>query len=309
MKTHQSCESKKSVITVPLTDPHPLCVLLFLMPADCGWPCWGSRGVGLLPCLHTNWQSEKAHRGQRVFDDQLSKKREKALWRNGFHPLSLCISQSLPISLVMMMRSNQQTQNALNHWRELLTLLHVIQRGFVLTAYEQAAHQKTSFSSFIHNLPTSHASLCLFMLHLSVRQRVCVCVSLCLWGMLYLSALGNWWDINVWEHCRSLRGKMEDLMESGCPVLESWHSSLVLLLIPGDGSSQLSQTTSGEKSGNDVPKSKGKCLLLRIYLAFFSWMHNVITLQVWASVAVLFRTTSLCPVASSLSCSDKLIQW
>lgn len=140
--------------------------------------CWlwvalpASRGVGVLPCLHTN-RHQSRHRGAKDLWSVEQKERESPLkeWLSSF----LSVSLSLSITLVMMMRSNQQHRT---HWiieesSELNCMPH--KRGFVFSAYKQAAHQKYSFKSFIH---TSTRRPCL----VALPVWSCVCV------MLYLSS-------------------------------------------------------------------------------------------------------------------------
>lgn len=95
-KNCQNCESN-SVLLQLHSDLHLLCFLVFLMPADCGWPCLAPEE---LVCCHfcTLTGSKAGTEGPKIFDDQWSKKREKALWRNGFHPFSLYLSISINLS-------------------------------------------------------------------------------------------------------------------------------------------------------------------------------------------------------------------
>lgn len=58
-KNHWSCESKECVITVPLRYTSTAVYLAFSNACRLWVALPGSRGVGVLPCLHTNWQQSR----------------------------------------------------------------------------------------------------------------------------------------------------------------------------------------------------------------------------------------------------------
>lgn len=76
------------------------------MPADCGWPRLAPEE---LVCCHvcTQTGSGVGTEGPKIFDDQWSKKERKPSGGMAFI-LSLCISLSLSISPLIVMRGNQQ---------------------------------------------------------------------------------------------------------------------------------------------------------------------------------------------------------
>lgn len=136
----------------------------------------------------------KAGKGRaKIFDDQWSKK-EKALWRNVFHPdiLSFCLSLSHP--------------PLLSHCGEWTQSMHPESSGEGLDSvaccvYEQAAHQWRTFKTDYSGCPQA-IPLCLCMClcvyvregeHTCVQAQVltCLCVCVCVFMYVPIIIKGN----------------------------------------------------------------------------------------------------------------------
>lgn len=104
----------QSVITVLSKHTvHQLCLCLAVFNTSRLWVVLpGSRGVGMLPCLHTNWQ-QRRHRGSKDLWWSVEQKGERKSSRGKAFILSLCISLFVSIALVVMMHSDQQHRI---HW-------------------------------------------------------------------------------------------------------------------------------------------------------------------------------------------------
>lgn len=106
--------AQKSVISQLHSDIHLLCVLLFLMPTDCGWPCLAPEE---LVCCHvcTPTGSKVGTEGPKIFDQWSKKKqnRESPLeeWLSSFLSVSLYLYQSLSLWWCMATGNTEYTES------------------------------------------------------------------------------------------------------------------------------------------------------------------------------------------------------